>query len=627
MISFLEPLTKYDNHDNSHQNGVFNLSNIPLDSEIINLLSFGGKFIPQNSKSLIKIKESLMSSLLDFCWRLDSSYTLYNKLPYHNSTSSFVKAIPKIKYEPCYDISSSPICLQNYFKEKRDVINAAKFKSSLTNMEKIILNKLKGLKDNLNIIIKPADKNLGICILSKEDYVNRCKKILSDLSTYEGLNVNFKTIAQNSYSELRKILHANGLLFQYNSKTSFTYLARSLLQLEYSCHLQPANFYILPKVHKATLGARPIVSAINTITYHTSRFLHNLLYPYVKKLPTICFSSQSLLPILNKSFSSLNSDSVILCADVTSLYPSIKHDFGISAVEQVLVDFGASTHTVTLISQLLKWVLTNNYLTYNNELYRQIDGTAMGTPVAVCYANIVLYYMERNLVDDFLIYHRYIDDIFAVCNNKEQAELFVERFNKLNNNILLESVTIDRRGIFLDLEIFLLDNNNIHYTLYQKPMNKYQYIPLLSAHPRHMINNFIRNELKRYRNYCKEDEDYRNMVKLFYSRLLARGYTKSFLTPLFSNLPWSNNFMINLNNKSSSKQKLKKNIEVKLQPIVVVNLPSKLNSSVTIREIFDLSHEIINDEIFSKLIASPEVIISRRLGRNIQKTFLHKPLS
>jgi hypothetical protein len=93
------------------------------------------------------------------------------------------------------------------------------------------------------------------------------------------------------------------------------------------------------KFYKATLGARPVVSAVNTITYYASRFLHNLLYPYVEKLPTICFSSQSLLPILNKSFS-LKSDSVILCADVTSLYPSIRHDFGISVVEQVLIDFG-----------------------------------------------------------------------------------------------------------------------------------------------------------------------------------------------------------------------------------------------------------------------------------------------
>jgi hypothetical protein len=45
------------------------------------------------------------------------------------------------------------------------------------------------------------------------------------------------------------------------------------------------------------------------------------------------------------------------------------------------------------------------------------------------------------------------------------------------------------------------------------------------------------------------------------------------LVAILSNLPWSNNFMIYLNNKSSSKQKLKKNIEVKLQLIVVVNLP------------------------------------------------------
>ena len=147
------------------------------------------------------------------------------------------------------------------------------------------------------IVIKPADKNLGLCVMSKDYYFNMCSKILSDRNTYEVIKIDFKSIASNSYSQLKKILHENGLLFRYKSR-SFTYLARSLLQLECSSHLQPAKFYVLPKVHKNTPSARPIVSAINTITYYTSQYLHNLLYQYVKRLPTICFSSQSLLPDL-----------------------------------------------------------------------------------------------------------------------------------------------------------------------------------------------------------------------------------------------------------------------------------------------------------------------------------------
>jgi hypothetical protein len=321
----------------------------------------------------------------------------------------------------------------------------------------------------------------------------------------------------------------------------------------------------------------------------------------------------------------LTDDSVILCADVTSLYPSIKHKFGILAVRNVLIDLGASTDIIELISDLLFWVLTNNYLSFNNELYRQIDGTAMGTPVAVCYANIVLYYMERDLVDGFNLYHRYIDDIFAICKNNQRAILFVEKFNKLNTNIQLESVTIDKKGIFLDLEISLI-KDDITYTLYQKPMNKYQYIPLLSAHPKHMIQNFIRNELNRYRKYCNDNDKYREIVTLFYSRLLARGYTKSFLKPFFNNLPWSNYFIMGpliINEERLIKNKK----ESKIPAVVVLNLPSKISSDISMHNLFDLSSEIMNDGIFSKIIASPKVIVSRKLGRNIQKTLLHKPLS
>jgi hypothetical protein len=115
-----------NNNGNSiiKQNGVFNLSEIPLDSETMNILSLGGKFIPHQSKCEDKIKQSLTSSLLDFCRRLDSMHSFNNaSTSSFSSSSPFFKAIPRIQSEPCFEISSSPICIQNYFHERRYIIN------------------------------------------------------------------------------------------------------------------------------------------------------------------------------------------------------------------------------------------------------------------------------------------------------------------------------------------------------------------------------------------------------------------------------------------------------------------------------------------------------------------------
>ena len=66
--------------------------------------------------------------------------------------------------------------------------------------------------------------------------------------------------------------------------------------------------------------------------------------------------------------------------------------------------------------ELLSWVLNNNYFSFNNDIYLQIYGTAMGTPVAVEYANIVMYSIEYSLVDKYnpTLYLRYIDDLFVI---------------------------------------------------------------------------------------------------------------------------------------------------------------------------------------------------------------------
>jgi len=149
----------------------------------------------------------------------------------------------------------------------------------------------------------------------------------------------------------------------------------------------------------------------------------------------------------------------------------------------------------------------------------------MGTPVAVCYANLVLFSIEEELLrnSDIVYYRRYVDDLFIIAERPAIENFFTTFSNKLST-IKLESITIGEQGVFLDLNIQLIKDTNykITYSIYQKEFNRYQYITTHSDHSTSAFQNIITNEIKRYCLLTKNRDDFVTQTNLFYSRLLAR---------------------------------------------------------------------------------------------------------
>ena len=243
-----------------------------------------------------------------------------------------------------------------------------------------------------------------------------------------------------------------------------TTLYKSLMQLQNSHLLKTANFYALPKMHKISSAnpspsARPIVSSKNSCTYFVSKYLHKYLNTLTNKFHTICRSSLEVIYVTSKL--ELPDYAHILCADVKSLYPSIPISFGINAVKTLLICFNMPD--IDFHIELLHWVLVNNFFKFNNDIYLQKYGTAMGTPAAVEYANTVLYFIEHSILDSYkpILYLRYIDDIFAIFPSTAICNDFYTLFNTQCPDIQLESVTIDTKGIFLDLHLEIKNNSII----------------------------------------------------------------------------------------------------------------------------------------------------------------------
>ena len=76
--------------------------------------------------------------------------------------------------------------------------------------------------------------------------------------------------------------------------------------------------------------------------------------------------------------------------------------------------------------------------------------------------------------------------------------------------------------------------------VYQKPENRYMYIPYKSAHPRHTIKNYVLGELKRYVRINTEELSFLKIRNKFFRRLRNRWFSKKVLTHWFSQVKYSN---------------------------------------------------------------------------------------
>ena len=69
-------------------------------------------------------------------------------------------------------------------------------------------------------------------------------------------------------------------------------------------------------------------------------------------------------------------------------------------------------------------------LCFNNELYKQTDGMAMGSPLGPIFANIFMSSLEETFLDDCpllfrpLFYKRYVDDTVALFHDRGSATRF-----------------------------------------------------------------------------------------------------------------------------------------------------------------------------------------------------------
>jgi len=469
---------------------------------------------------------------------------------------------------------------------------------------------------------------MGTVVISTSDYIKFANQHLLDRSTY----CLFPSLPTERllacWKLLRTILLQHGKLHKFRTGTHLSDIARYILQLEPTDPSNPklsvGQFYLLMKVHKKELAGRPIISCINTMTYYASKYIDRIVQPLMKQLSSYITSSHHLLFELEVKKHRFPPDCWILCADIDSLYPNIPTKEGVLFFKSALLRYNNNdqffpTKDIDFICNLLRWVLENNYFSFGDQYYHQINGTAMGTPVAVVYACLVLDEVEFKAFQtlDFrpLFFKRFIDDILSINSTRDQCERLLSAICSILTTIKSTSFTIsDQHGVFLDIELYkgseFISSGIFSFKLYQKPQNKYLYLSPLSHHSPHVFTAWITSEVNRYCLLNSEHSDFVSICMSFKQRLMDRGYKEPFIEEQFRKGSTRNVLLNHLVEHFSKSDQHSSSLNTTNRPPIVfktkyntlvkylklhdcLQVPNYLSQHQVFSSIFDRNHPII----------------------------------
>jgi len=470
-------LEKYNNlHTN---NWCINITELNIPNNIINFLSLGHNFNINN-----KTKNKDFKNII-----VDLEYAL-------KITESNINI-----YEMRNNINN---IITNY-------INKTKKQSHLTPIEKQINIDAKDtktfIKNNSNLIITKADKCNTTVIMTIQQYQEKMNDHLNNRQTY----IKIRKQPCEKIKEIKK--EYNNILNDLLKKKYINQIEKTKLNIN-NCNI--ARIQGLPKLHKDKIPIRPIINGINSPTEQIAKFLNPTLNNLNNNNKYDIKNAFELKDKLRNI--EITNDDRLISLDIISLFTSIplNNIYKIIMKNWELIEPYTTIKCKNTYINIIKFICNNNYFTYNNELYRQINGTPMGGKMSSNLSGIVVnsildeFFQNSNIKPKYIC--KYVDDIFLIIN-KNECDIILNEINKINKNIqfTMEKETNEQIN-YLDITI-IRNKNTLKTKWYEKNIKNKQILNFLSHHPISQKINTIKNLINRAikltdLDYIKETKTY-----------------------------------------------------------------------------------------------------------------------
>ena len=351
---------------------------------------------------------------------------------------------------------------------------------------------------------------------------------------------------------------------------------------------------------------------------------------FMSKIPAYLEDTPDFLRTLEKE----NEDGtpleneILVTIDVSSLYTNICPLEGIEEVRKLLSEREDISVPTEFLCRILEQVLTANIFEFDQKLFLQKIGTAMGTVCAPPFANIFMRKIDillRNLAqnltknkeDPIRLYRRFLDDIFIVWRGSvEDLQEFLEEMNKIHPTIkftaeMTSPYKCHMKGPhdcfchqtqsipFLDTSVSIREGK-FFTDLYRKPTDRCQYLLPSSCHPSHIFRNIPFNLSYRILRICSDEETLKKRLAELKQLLLSREYREKCIDDAISRVL-----------KISRKEALKK-IEKKKndRPVFVLTFNPALPS---VSHILQKHWRVMTtDPYLKKVFPSPPMVTFRR---------------
>jgi len=260
---------------------------------------------------------------------------------------------------------------------------------------------MKKFKSEIPFKIIECDKNIGVCFIDSSIYNQFAIEQLNNKETY--LRLNKDPLKDVMYTIEKKL----------NFLVKNKHISKKIFEKLNNKNRKLATFRLSAKLHKDSLGFRPIINFKSHPTTNLCLLIDLILQDFVKKTFSFILDSQNLIQKSSNKFFPKHTE--LYTCDFESLYTNIDLQKALNIITEFISKNFKSNDISTLgFYEILKLIFENNVFLFNKKFYRQKRGIAMGAKCAPSIANLVLAILESLFLQIHkpLFYYRFIDDIF-----------------------------------------------------------------------------------------------------------------------------------------------------------------------------------------------------------------------
>ncbi|CAF4059560.1 unnamed protein product, partial [Rotaria sp. Silwood2] len=300
------------------------------------------------------------------------------------------------------------------------------------------------------------------------------------------------------------------------------------------------TLYFLPDTRRENIPFYPMIQTHHRLTINLSRFLIRLLQPIYDHV-TFSKTFNTGVDVINaleeyNKKGLLRSNTLFVALHIHDLSTLIPHDHMYTTLQrflcQYLFDREIEGLTLPTILDLVRLVVENQYILYENKFYQQIQGGACNAPLTMLLTNIFIYYWQQELMATLNvqneIFGRCFDEIFFTWNeSQERLHDLLHTMNRYQPEIQITLVANDHIN-YLDLHIQQHKGDLKIQVAHDLNIEPYS-LPYVFGHPRNRYQTLLRAALLRATRCCTNVVDFANELQHIQLSFQYNRFTNDFI--------------------------------------------------------------------------------------------------